>query len=224
MFRYAKLSRVAMLALVLLVASGCGEDGSMGPQGDPGRSFIAVIWVGTPLSFGADDPAFPAVVFSNTYYESSEGTYGFGYVAWDGSSWIGNYTIEIQEGLPGGPGEEGGFFPWESGSDGEKGLPGGNLYYVLGLFSIGPSFSVSTRPRLPSSGEAEEVTVGAVDVAVGGNMRGLEPVRRVVQDLSGPGFSIHLEADQYRSGTAPNVGLEEQRQLREIERGYRSSD
>ncbi len=115
-----------LLVMGLFILIGCGKDG------DDGKSYIAIDWVFTPLSYADSNSATPGTVYAGTFYRTKKGTYNFSYTAWDGSAYVGTYTIKVEEG------EEGGPLPFMDGEDGE------DRHYELWLYSFGPELYVSS--------------------------------------------------------------------------------
>ena len=116
-----KLIFVLVLLLISMMGlTGCGDDG------DDGNSHTAIDWVFTPLSYWDDNSGIPNTFFRGEYYLTQAGTYNFQYTAWDGSMYIGTYTIYIDEGEDG--------FWFIDGDDGD------DLYFTLWLYSTGPIF------------------------------------------------------------------------------------
>jgi hypothetical protein len=112
---------------------GCGGDGS------DGKAYIAYTWLYGPISFYTEDPAFETetYIYNGEFRETRPGEWYFEYLAWDDSYWYGTYEIYINEG------ESGGLF-----SEGED---GGDLYFQLAAYSIGPSLYVWDSPDYVTS-------------------------------------------------------------------------
>ena len=111
------------LFLTLLLFSGCAEDG------DDGKASLKFWWTGTLYDYTDDNPDIPYTIWNDTYYTVSKGTYSFYYTSWDSSTWIGSYTITIDEG------DDAIQFPIPiDGDDGD------DSYFELMLLSTGPSF------------------------------------------------------------------------------------
>ena len=105
-----------MLLLAVVLFSGCG------PKGEDGDTYMALDWVYSPLFI--DFPMLPDVVVSETYYFHPDGTYYGAYIAWDGTYWVFDYSIEADEG-------EWGFLDL-------PGQDGADRFYTLYLYSWGP--------------------------------------------------------------------------------------
>ncbi len=105
------------LLFLFLISCGPGEDGD---------AYITISWMFDPFTYWTDDPAIPYIFYNGEYYLASLGTYNFQYQSWDSSILTGQYTIYINEGLPGTLFSEG-----EDGSD---------IYFELLWLSIGTSF------------------------------------------------------------------------------------
>jgi hypothetical protein len=194
-----KLRVPALAALVLallLLLLGCG------PRGDDGTSYLALDWSYAPLSFNF--PALPGEVSPGTYYWHPEGLYPGEYVAWDGSWWVFNYRIEVDEG------------DW--GIGGIPGADGADRFYKMYLYSWGPELSyvevsqslslVQPNPSgenpdareqaraaalglQPSS--ARRVTSGTVDET----RFDLEHPQPYHYERSGPGYRLLIEGRSY---------------------------
>ena len=81
---------LVLLLAILIVTSlptGCGKDGL------PGLAFIAHDWVFVPAYYNDTNPNTPFTIFQGTDYQTQTGTFSFDYMAWDGSVWVGSYTI-----------------------------------------------------------------------------------------------------------------------------------
>jgi len=114
-----RVPALAVLALTLLLLVGCG------PQGEDGTSYLALDWTYTPLTL--DFPQLPAAVVPGTYYWHPEGLYHGEYVAWEGSWWVFNYRIEVDDG------------DWGIGDI--PGPDGADRFYTMYLYSWGPELS-----------------------------------------------------------------------------------
>lgn len=132
------LTRTVALSTALAIVACTGEDGATGPDGLDGLSSLAFTWTYAPLQL-ASDGYLPSTVTRDRYYSHDPGYYEFGYEAWDGSIYLGWYTIEREYGQAGEPGEPGGAF-WRKGKDGAQGEHGRNFYLLIGLWSTGPTF------------------------------------------------------------------------------------
>ena len=149
--------KLIIATLTILMIFGCkGKDGITGADGEDGTSYIAISWVSGPLYYADDNPATPSTFWNGTYYESNPGTYSYAYEAWDGSVWVGYYTITVNEGEPGEEGEEGDMF-WQDGADGENGADGEDICFELSCLSIGSSLYAWNCPlsRTTSKMESE---------------------------------------------------------------------
>jgi len=104
----------ALLAVFAL--SGCG------PKGEDGDAYMALDWVYAPRYI--DFAMLPDVVIAENYYGHPQGVYYAAYVAWDGTFWDFEYTIEVDEGY------------W--GFMDIPGVDGADRYYTLYLYSWGP--------------------------------------------------------------------------------------
>ncbi|MDY6792863.1 MAG: hypothetical protein SWH54_16485 [Thermodesulfobacteriota bacterium] len=136
-----KLIFVFVLLLISMMGlTGCGDDG------DDGNSYVAIDWVYAPISYWDDNPGIPSVFYRGEYYLTQAGIYNFDYVAWDGSGYIGTYTITVDEG------EDGSLF-----SDGDD---GDDLYFTIWLLSSGP---VLNRASLMLGEETEKVLNAGLD-------------------------------------------------------------
>ena len=115
---------LVLLLALLIVASlptGCGKDGLAG------LAFIAHDWIYVPYYYNDNNSSTPPTIYKGQDYQTPPGTYSFDYQAWDGSVWVGTYTIEVN------PGEKGGLI-----ADGDDGA---DRNYTLYLYSTGPSFN-----------------------------------------------------------------------------------
>lgn len=132
-----------------LFLAGCGE------PGDDGEAYIAYSWAVGPITFYTEDPAFSgdANIYNGEYKKTRPGTHYFEYVAWDGSSWYGEYEIYREEG------EDGSLF-----SDGEDGE---DLYFELACYSFGPSFYVWNDPDIAGAAVDTPQPVALLGAAVG---------------------------------------------------------
>ena len=120
-----KLIFVLVLLLISMMGlTGCGDDG------DDGNSYTAIDWVYAPISYWDDNPGIPYGFNRGEYYLTQAGTYNFEYIAWDGSGYIGTYTITIDEG------EDGNLF--FDGDDGE------DWYFTFWLYSWGPIINTNS--------------------------------------------------------------------------------
>ena len=130
----------ALLCGTWCLCVGCGRDG------DDGDAYIALNWVYAPNYYWDNNPAIPIVFYRGAYYRSSPGAYDFGYEAYEGSQWVGTYTIAIDKG------EDGGLF-----TDGDDGR---DRYFTLWLYSSGPSLNedYARMERAPAAtGAVEEL-------------------------------------------------------------------
>ena len=136
-----------IFVLVLLLIStmgltGCGDDG------DDGNSYTAIDWVATPQSYWDDNSGIPNTFYQGVYYLTQAGTYNFDYEAWDGSIWIGTYTITVDEG------GSGGFHFFDDGDDGD------DWYFTIWLYDSGP---VIYADSLTLEEETEKVLNAGLD-------------------------------------------------------------
>jgi hypothetical protein len=122
--RGIKMKKLIFVLVLLLISmmglTGCGDDG------DDGDSYLELDWVSAPISYWDDNPGIPFGFSRGVYYLTGAGTYNFDYVAWDGSGYIGTYTITVDEG------EDGGVFWFADGDDGD------DWYFTMWLLSSGP--------------------------------------------------------------------------------------
>ena len=147
--------QLIITTLTIIMIFGCnGEDGLSGADGDDGTSYIAITWVSGPLYYDDDNPATPSTFWNGIYYESNPGTYYYAYEAWDGSVWVGYYTITINEGEPGEEGEKGDIF-WQDGADGEDGEDGEDICFELSCLSIGSSLYAWDCPSSQTTSKME---------------------------------------------------------------------
>jgi hypothetical protein len=130
-----KYIQLCLISLLILIIFSCDEFfiGEDGADGEDGRAAIAYSWMGYIWNVWSNDPTIPSIFSNGTYYYYAEpGTYSYSYSG-DGGSWTGNYTIWIEQGEDGEPGEL--FLDGEDGDDGE------DMCFELYMFSyIGPSF------------------------------------------------------------------------------------
>lgn len=134
-----KRAFVLVLAVNLLLLTGCGRDGRNGKDGQDGKAFIAYSWNYNPFYYTTTDPGIIHPVINKKYYQTNTGTYFFTYQSWDASIWTGSYTITVNKGGKGTKGEKGGIF-WQNGRDGKDGQNGADNYFVLYCPSGGPYF------------------------------------------------------------------------------------
>ncbi len=114
-----KLLLLTLLLLTFMLISGCGKDGV------DGKAYISITWLFNPLYYQDNNLSTPTQVVNGRSYLTSEGRYNFSYTAWDGSSWIGWYSISINKG------EVGKFL--------KRGQDGLDRNFELACYSIGPS-------------------------------------------------------------------------------------
>ncbi len=117
----------------------CGKAGLPGADGADGSAYIAYSWAVGPITFYTEDPAFSGLgyITNGNYLLAALGTFYFEYIAWDDSYWVGTYTIYINEGEPGLPGEPSTLF--QNGADGSDGADGEDIYLELACYSTGPT-------------------------------------------------------------------------------------
>lgn len=113
---YRILTAVAAIAALALVG-GCSYPAL------PGHTYLAIDWVSSPQAIYF--PAFPTVVYAGEYVEHSTGSYAGEYIAWDGSYWRADYTINVEPGIDGAL-----LSPADDGDD---------YYLTMWLYSFGPS-------------------------------------------------------------------------------------
>lgn len=135
--------------------------GSCGQPGDDGTAYIAYSWSVGPITFYTEDPAFSndEYIYNGEYKKTRPGSHYFEYVAWDGSSWYGEYEIYFDQG------EVATLFG--DGADGE------DLYFELACYSFGPSFYVWNDPGVAAAGAAAsgEPEAPKADTAIGEALR-----------------------------------------------------
>jgi len=137
---------VSTAAAALLVATLTLLGGCVFPAAH-GSVYLAIDWVYTPQALYF--PAFPMYITAGQYIEHDTGYYTGEYIAWDGSYWIADYRIEVDEG-----------------TDGTLLLPpddGDDVYLSMWLYSFGPSIYTddvvfhSVMPGRPDTPEARVV-------------------------------------------------------------------
>jgi len=105
----------------------------VGETGSDGESYIAYNYYSSTEITYTNDPAFPIIteIQDGVYEKTVPGTYSFEYI--DNSTWTGEYTIYVNEGM------NGGLFV--------DGLNGRDVYFELTMYSSGPSFYDWIEPK-----------------------------------------------------------------------------
>ena len=191
-----RVPALAALALALLLLVGCG------PQGEDGTSYLALDWTYTPLTI--DFQQLPAVVVPGTYYWHPEGLYHGEYIAWEGSLWVFNYRIEVDEG------------DW--GIGGFTGAEGADRFYTMYLYSWGPELSyvelssslslVQPHPDSEDPAAREQARAAALGVqpssarspaagAIDAARFDLDHPEPYRFERTGPGYRLLIEGQRY---------------------------
>ena len=106
---------LVLIIVIIILLPGCSGMGVMGEDGD---IYIAYSWVSITQVY-TDDPSFGPTIYNDQYETATEGTWYFEYTSL-GYSWYGTYTVYRNPGV--------------------VGYDGADIYFMLTLYSFGPSF------------------------------------------------------------------------------------
>ena len=116
---------ILSIIILIILLTGCS-----GFVGEDGEVFICYSWVSISQVY-TEDPSFGQTIYNEVYETANEGTWSYEYTSL-GKYWTGTYTVYRN--------------PGEIGYDGE------DIYFMLTLYSIGPSFYDWSYPYYHSRG------------------------------------------------------------------------
>lgn len=138
------------LILIILILSGCGDDGV------DGITYVAIIDQAGVTSYTDDNPAIPFGCSFNTWYSPcNSGTYNYSYTLGNGGTWSGSYSLRKNIG------SKGGFLTY--GEDGKE-----IRYYLKLTASDGMDPSIISEGRVirpkPVSSNEEVTNAGSENI------------------------------------------------------------